>query len=142
MKNDERHSDLNCHILKNKFNIISLDNKQKAKQLKELQNKLQNENNIMKTKNDEISKLTKTIKSIRELISLCLMNVEEIDIKNIFKQIDKEKKLDLLINDYKEETKNDNTITTKKNTCEESIQTDSINNKTNKKKKIKKDKIK
>ena len=142
MKNDERHSDLNCHILKNKFNIISLHNKQKAKQLKELQNKLQNENNIMKTKNDEISKLTKTIKSIRELISLCLMNVEEIDIKNIFKQIDKEKKLDLLINDYKEETKNDNTITTKKNTCEESIQTDSINNKTNKKKKIKKDKIK
>ena len=147
MKIERKLSDFQSNILKSKLNNFTKENKQKIKQIKELEEELKKKNIIFKSKNDEISKLVEQINYIRSLVSLGNIKIEDERIKKYVEKIKNEKRLKTIENKNKEEeVKNDMKIDIKldtKNTKnEESIQADFSGNDTNKKKQKKKKTIK
>ena len=135
---DKKFSVRNSQLLKNKLNVFILEKHQKIKQIKELQKELQNQINISKTKNNEISDLMKQIKSIKDLVSLCQIKVEDNNIRKYIEHIKKERRTKKAFNTSLEESKNENKIPIIKSKNEESIQTDNSYNKIKKIKKKKK----
>ena len=135
---DKKFSIRNSHLLKNKLNVFILEKHKKIKQLQELRKELQNKINISKTKDNEITDLMKQIKSIKDLVSLCQIKVEDNNIKKYIELIQKEQRTKKTFNTSKEETKNENQISVIKSKNEESIQTDNSFTKIKKIKKKKK----
>lgn len=135
---DKKFSVRNSQLLKNKLNVFILEKHQKIKQIKELQKELQNQINISKTKNNEISDLMKQIKSIKDLVSLCQIKVEDNNIRKYIEHIKKERRTKKAFNTSLEESKNENKIPIIKSKNEESIQTDNSYTKIKKIKKKKK----
>ena len=137
MKIERKLSDFQSNILKSKLNNFTKENKQKIKQIKELEEELKKKNIIFKSKKDEISKLVEQINYIRSLVSLGNIKIEDERIKKYVEKIKNEKRLKTIENKNKEEeVKNDMKIDIKldtKNTKnEESIQADFSENDTNK----------
>ena len=137
MKIERKLSDFQSNILKSKLNNFTKENKQKIKQIKELEEELKKKNIIFKSKNDEISKLVEQINYIRSLVSLGNIKIEDERIKKYVEKIKNEKRLKTIENKNKEEeVKNDMKIDMKletKNTKnEESMQADFPENDTNK----------
>lgn len=137
MKIERKLSDFQSNILKSKLNNFTKENKQKIKQIKELEEELKKKNIIFKSKKDEISKLVEQINYIRSLASLSNIKIEDERIKKYVEKIKNEKRLKTIENKNKEEeVKNDMKIDTKletKNTKnEESMQADFSENDTNK----------
>ena len=137
MKIERKLSDFQSNILKSKLNNFTKENKQKIKQIKELEEELKKKNIIFKSKKDEISKLVEQINYIRSLASLSNIKIEDERIKKYVEKIKNEKRLKTIENKNKEEeVKNDMKIDMKletKNTKnEESIQADCSENDTNK----------
>ena len=135
---DKKFSIRNSHLLKNKLNVFILEKHKKVKQLQELRKELQNKINISKTKDNEITDLMKQIKSIKDLVSLCQIKVEDNNIKKYIELIQKEQRTKKAFNTSKEESKNENKISVIKSKNEESIQTDNSYTKIKKIKKKKK----
>jgi len=135
---DKKFSIRNSHLLKNKLNVFILEKHKKIKQLQELRKELKNKINISKTKDNEITDLMKQIKSIKDLVSLCQIKVEDNNIKKYIELIQKEQRTKKTFNTSKEETKNENQISVIKSKNEESIQTDNSFTKIKKIKKKKK----
>ena len=137
MKIERKLSDFQSNILKSKLNNFTKENKQKIKQIKEIEEELKKKNIIFKSKKDEISKLVEQINYIRSLASLSNIKIEDERIKKYVEKIKNEKLLKTIENKNKEEeVKNDMKIDIKletKNTKnEESIQADFSENDTNK----------
>ena len=137
MKIERKLSDQKSHILKSKLNNFTKENKQKIKQIKELEEELKKKNIIFKSKKDEISKLVEQINYIRSLASLSNIKIEDERIKKYVEKIKNEKRLKTIENKNKEEEvkndmKNDKKLETKNTKNEESIQADFSENDTNK----------
>ena len=137
MKIERKLSDFQSNILKSKLNNFTKENKQKIKQIKELEEELKKKNIIFKSKNDEISKLVEQINYIRSLASLSNIKIEDERIKKYVEKIKNEKRLKTIENKNKEEEvkndmKNDKKLETKNTKNEESIQADCSENDTNK----------
>ena len=137
MKIERKLSDFQSNILKSKLNNFTKENKQKIKQIKELEEELKKKNIIFKSKKDEISKLVEQINYIRSLASLSNIKIEDERIKKYVEKKKKKKRLKTIENKNKEEeVKNDMKIDMKletKNTKnEESMQADFSENDTNK----------
>lgn len=137
MKIERKLSDQKSHILKSKLNNFTKENKQKIKQIKELEEELKKKNIIFKSKNDEISKLVEQINYIRSLVSLGNIKIEDERIKKYVEKIKNEKRLKTIENKNKEEEvkndmKIDKKLETKNTKNEESMQADFSENDTNK----------
>ena len=137
MKIERKLSDFQSNILKSKLNNFTKENKQKIKQIKELEEELKKKNIIFKSKKDEISKLVEQINYIRSLVSLGNIKIEDERIKKYVEKIKNEKRLKTIENKNKEEEvkndmKNDKKLETKNTKNEESIQADCSENDTNK----------
>jgi len=137
MKIERKLSDFQSNILKSKLNNFTKENKQKIKQIKELEEELKKKNIIFKSKNDEISKLVEQINYIRSLVSLSNIKIEDERIKKYVEKIKNEKRLKTIENKNKEEEvkndmKIDKKLETKNTKNEESIQADFSQNDTNK----------
>lgn len=137
MKIERKLSDFQSNILKSKLNNFTKENKQKIKQIKELEEELKKKNIIFKSKKDEISKLVEQINYIRSLASLSNIKIEDERIKKYVEKIKNEKRLKTIENKNKEEEvkndmKIDKKLETKNTKNEESIQADCSENDTNK----------
>ena len=137
MKIERKLSDFQSNILKSKLNNFTKENKQKIKQIKELEEELKKKNIIFKSKNDEISKLVEQINYIRSLVSLGNIKIEDERIKKYVEKIKNEKRLKTIENKNKEEEvkndmKIDKKLETKNTKNEESMQVDFPENDTNK----------
>ena len=137
MKIERKLSDFQSNILKSKLNNFTKENKQKIKQIKELEEELKKKNIIFKSKKDEISKLVEQINYIRSLVSLGNIKIEDERIKKYVEKIKNEKRLKTIENKNKEEEvkndmKIDKKLETKNTKNEESIQADFSENDTNK----------
>ena len=137
MKIERKLSDQKSHILKSKLNNFTKENKQKIKQIKELEEELKKKNIIFKSKKDEISKLVEQINYIRSLASLSNIKIEDERIKKYVEKIKNEKRLKTIENKNKEEEvkndmKIDKKLETKNTKNEESMQADFSENDTNK----------
>ena len=137
MKIERKLSDFQSNILKSKLNNFTKENKQKIKQIKELEEELKKKNIIFKSKNDEISKLVEQINYIRSLVSLGNIKIEDERIKKYVEKIKNEKRLKTTENKNKEEEvkndmKIDKKLETKNTKNEESMQVDFSENDTNK----------
>ena len=137
LKIERKLSDLQSNILKSKLNNFTKENKQKIKQIKELEEELKKKNIIFKSKKDEISKLVEQINYIRSLVSLGNIKIEDERIKKYVEKIKNEKRLKTIENKNKEEEvkndmKIDKKLETKNTKNEESIQADCSENDTNK----------
>lgn len=137
MKIERKLSDQKSHILKSKLNNFTKENKQKIKQIKELEEELKKKNIIFKSKKDEISKLVEQINYIRSLASLNNIKIEDERIKKYVEKIKNEKRLKTIENKNKEEEvkndmKIDKKLETKNTKNEESMQADFSENDTNK----------
>lgn len=137
MKIERKLSDFQSNILKSKLNNFTKENKQKIKQIKELEEELKKKNIIFKSKKDEISKLVEQINYIRSLASLSNIKIEDERIKKYVEKIKNEKRLKTIENKNKEEEvkndmKIDKKLETKNTKNEESIQADFSENDTNK----------
>ena len=147
MKIERKLSDFQSNILKSKLNNFTKENKQKIKQIKELEEELKKKNIIFKSKKDEISKLVEQINYIRSLASLSNIKIEDERIKKYVEKIKNEKRLKTIENKNKQEEvkndmKNDKKLETKNTKNEESIQADCSENDTNKNNKKEKKTIK
>jgi hypothetical protein len=137
MKIERKLSDFQSNILKSKLNNFTKENKQKIKQIKELEEELKKKNIIFKSKKDEISKLVEQINYIRSLVSLGNIKIEDERIKKYVEKIKNEKRLKTIENKNKEEEvkndmKIDKKLETKNTKNEESMQADFSENDTNK----------
>ena len=137
MKIERKLSDFQSNILKSKLNNFTKENKQKIKQIKELEEELKKKNIIFKSKKDEISKLVEQINYIRSLVSLGNIKIEDERIKKYVEKIKNEKRLKTIENKNKEEEvkndmKIDKKLETKNTKNEESMQADFPENDTNK----------
>ena len=137
MKIERKISDIQSNILKSKLNNFTKENKQKIKQIKELEEELKKKNIIFKSKKDEISKLVEQINYIRSLVSLGNIKIEDERIKKYVEKIKNEKRLKTIENKNKEEEvkndmKIDKKLETKNTKNEESMQADFSENDTNK----------
>ena len=137
MKIERKLSDFQSNILKSKLNNFTKENKQKIKQIKELEEELKKKNIIFKSKKDEISKLVEQINYIRSLASLSNIKIEDERIKKYVEKIKNEKRLKTIENKNKEEEvkndmKIDKKLETKNTKNEESMQADFSENDTNK----------
>ena len=137
MKIERKLSDFQSNILKSKLNNFTKENKQKIKQIKELEEELKKKNIIFKSKKDEISKLVEQINYIRSLASLSNIKIEDERIKKYVEKIKNEKRLKTIENKNKEEEvkndmKIDKKLETKNTKNEESMQADFPENDTNK----------
>ena len=137
MKIERKLSDFQSNILKSKLNNFTKENKQKIKQIKELEEELKKKNIIFKSKKDEISKLVEQINYIRSLASLSNIKIEDERIKKYVEKIKNEKRLKTIENKNKQEEvkndmKNDKKLETKNTKNEESMQADFSENDTNK----------
>lgn len=137
MKIERKLSDFQSNILKSKLNNFTKENKQKIKQIKELEEELKKKNIIFKSKKDEISKLVEHINYIRSLANLSNIKIEDERIKKYVEKIKNEKRLKTIENKNKEEEvkndmKIDKKLETKNTKNEESMQADFSENDTNK----------
>ena len=138
MMMDNNYSEFTFLLLKNKLNEIILKNKQKEKQLKELEKELHSKTQDNKNKSHEIKKLLLNIKKMRGLASLCQINIEDNNIKEYIDKIKKEKEINSLKINSKEDNNGDNKILNNINKQEENIQQEILKNIKKKKKKKKK----
>ena len=124
MKLENKHSDFSTKMLKFKLNNLWKINKQEFKKLKEVEKDLENIKNIMKNKNDEISKILQQINSIRTLVELNFIKIEDSEIQKYIEKIKKYKRSNPS-KGFREESKNNINKTFSTNLKkEESITTD------------------
>ena len=124
MKLENKHSDFSTKMLKFKLNNLWKINKQEFKKLKEVEKDLENVKNIMKNKNDEISKILQQINSIRTLVELNFIKIEDSEIQKYIEKIKKYKRSNPS-KGFREESKNNINKTFSTNLKkEESITTD------------------
>ncbi len=123
MKLENKHSDFNTKMLKLKLNNLWKINKKELQKLKEVEKDLEKVKNIMKNKNDEISKILKQINNVRTLVSLNFIKIEDSEIQKYIEKIKKHKRSNS--NDgLREESKINNKVFSTKLKKEESITTD------------------
>ena len=139
---DKKGLDFNNCILKNKLSSLMNQNYKQSKKVNKLEKELKQKQDIFNSKNNEISLLLEKINSIRNIADFNKeIEIQENEINKYINRIKKEKILKPKGEENKRaETNDDVKIKTKKTiyTNEESIQSDVLNTKSTKDKKMKK----